>query len=145
MNQSSRLASSAHLAGCLLLAAVLAWAGALKVVDPAQFAGGIMNFRLVPWPVAAALALYVPWLELLVAGGLLMPRWRGGALLVATVLFAVFAAIWAVSWARGLDVACGCFGGEGRASSAWALARTLALTAVSGKLSLTTLSRERAG
>lgn len=115
----------------LVLAAVLAWAGALKVQDPAAFAGSIMNFRIVPWPAAAALAHYLPWLELLVACALFFPRrTRRGALLAATVVFAGFAVLWAVTWARGLDVACGCFGGEGRASASWALVRVTVLAAM---------------
>lgn len=109
----------------LALAALLAWAGVLKALDPAAFAEAIQGFRLTTVPVAAALALYLPWLELLLAAGLLAPRWRSGALLVTTVLFAAFTALWMVTWLRGIDVACGCFGGAGHTPAAWGFVRAL--------------------
>ncbi len=116
---------------CLALAALLGWSGAAKALDPAAFAEAILGFRLVPHPVAVALALYLPWLELFVAAALLVPRWRAGALWVAAVLLALFALLWAVTWLRGLDVSCGCFGGQGRSSAAWSLARAALLAAAS--------------
>ena len=39
-----------------LLAGVLLYAGAVKVVNPAKFAENIAAFDLVPWPVAIILA-----------------------------------------------------------------------------------------
>lgn len=118
----------------LVVAAVLGWAGTVKALDPSAFATSIMGFRIVPWPVAAGLALYLPWLELFVAAGVLVPRWRGGALVLATALFAAFAVIWAATWWRGIDVACGCFGGAGRTPAGWALARVTAVALLSGWL-----------
>ncbi len=102
----------------LALAVILAWAGLLKVLDPAAFAQNILNFRLVSIPVAAALALYLPWLELILAAALLIPRLRTGATLLAALLFTLFTALWIVTGLRGIDVACGCFGGTGTHTSA---------------------------
>lgn len=127
----------------LLIAGVLVWAGASKALDPAQFAESLNGFRLAPWPAVAALALYVPWLELASALSLWVPRWRVGALLVATVLFVVFTAVWAITWARGIDVSCGCFGGAGRTSASWALLRAAALACIAG-LALRTDLRQSA-
>ncbi len=118
----------------VLIAAVLAWAGMGKAFNPGAFAASIMGFRIVPWPVAVGLSLYLPWLELLIAAGVLIPRWRAGALLLATLLFMVFAVIWAVTWARGVDVACGCFGGDGRTPAGWALLRVAVMALISGWL-----------
>lgn len=97
----------------LALAVILAWAGLLKVLDPAAFAQNILNFRLVSTPLAAALALYIPWLELLIAAALLLPRLRTGATLLTALLFTLFAVLWIVTGLRGIDVTCGCFGGSG--------------------------------
>jgi len=117
-----------------LLAGVLVWAGVMKTLNPAAYAESIIGFRLVPWPVAVLVALYLPWLELVVAMGLLVPRWREGALWIATGLFTGFALLWAVTWARGIDASCGCFGGSGNGSAAWPLVRAILLAAVAGAL-----------
>jgi hypothetical protein len=120
--------------GCIALAAIWVWAGALKALDPAAFATNIMGFTLVPWPVAAGLALYLPSLELITAAALLIPRWRSAALLVSLTLFVVFTILWAITWARGIDVACGCFGGEGRTTAGTGFVRALALSAATAWL-----------
>ncbi len=95
------------------LATVLAWSGLAKVADPAALASAIQGFRLVDERVAWVLAHYVPWLELVLAAALLTKRWRAGALVLAGALFTVFAIAWLLAWGRGLNVSCGCFGGEG--------------------------------
>lgn len=119
-----------------LLAALFALAGALKLADPAAFAADIGNYRLLPVPFAAALALWLPWFELALAAALLMPRWRReGALLAAGLLLVFCAALGSVLW-RGIDLECGCFGRGNPASPAWALARNagmLGLAALAGR------------
>lgn len=115
-------------AGAWMLAIVFGWAGATKVTDPSAFANAIAGFRLVPWPVGVALALYLPWLELIVAITLLVSRWRQSGLLLAAVLSTVFVVVWAITWTRGLDVACGCFGGQGATNAVWALLRAILLS-----------------
>jgi putative oxidoreductase len=106
-----------------VLAGVFGWAGALKALDPAAFAESISGFRLVPWALGVAVAHYVPWLEMIVAVAVVTKRWRRAGLVIAGLLLSVFMVIWAITWARGLDVACGCFGGSGSTSAAWALLR----------------------
>lgn len=115
---------------CWLLAGVLMWAGAVKALDPAALAESITGFNIVPWSVAVAGAFYLPWLELVVGVGLLVPRWRTGSAWVAALLFTGFTLLWVVTWARGINVACGCFGSGGETSVAWGLARTTGLAVV---------------
>ncbi len=113
----------------LLLAAVLGYAGAAKLGDPAAFATSIEHFRLVPPVGAALLAVYLPWLELVLAGGLLLERGKRPAALLSGLLFAAFTLVLASAWARGLDVECGCFGRDTTTSVYVALARNLVLIA----------------
>lgn len=101
----------------LVLGGVFIYAGVGKVLDPAAFAGDIANYRLLPHPAAAALAAYLPWLEILAGLAVFRPRLRPGALFVLGGLSLVFAAAIASALARGLDISCGCFG-HGRASGA---------------------------
>ncbi len=123
-----------HLVACWLLAGLLAWAGAAKAINPTSFAESIMGFHLVSWPVAVGMAYYLPWLELTTAAGLVVGRWRVGALIVATGLFTGFAVLWTITWVRGVDVTCGCFGGSGHDPVSWSFARAIALAGLTGWL-----------
>lgn len=113
------------------LAAVLAFAATAKLRDPAAFATDIENFQLLPAGPSALLAVYLPWLELLLAAGLLLPRWKSAAALLATLLFAVFTAALVLAWARGLDIRCGCFGRDHTWPAHGAVARNIVLAAAS--------------
>ena len=110
-----------------VLAGVWVWAGGAKALDPVAFAESVAGFHIVPWPVAVVLAYYLPWLELVVGLGLLVQRWRAESAWVATGLCTVFAILWAVTWWRGINVACGCFGGSGEGSALWGLARAVGM------------------
>ena len=112
-----------HGLGCLILSGVLGWSGVVKALDPEAFAVAVGNFQLVGGVTARAVAYYLPWMEIALAVGLCLPRWRTAALGLAAGLLTAFAILWAVTWARGLNVECGCFGGTGTTSAAWAFTR----------------------
>ncbi|HSI10155.1 MAG: MauE/DoxX family redox-associated membrane protein [Rariglobus sp.] len=113
----------------IALAAILGYAGTAKLRDPAAFATDIENFQLLPPGPSALLAVYLPWLELLLAAGLLLPRWRAAAGLLTSLLFAVFTLAVGLAWARGLDITCGCFGHGTPTALPWAFLRNLTLLA----------------
>src|SRR4029453_8159338 len=46
------------------VAGIFIYAGAIKALDPVQFASDIDNYKTLPWPVSVALAFYLPWLEI---------------------------------------------------------------------------------
>ena len=94
----------------IALAAVFIFAGAVKAADPDAFAEEIMRYQLVPWPVAVVLALWLPFLEIAVGAGMLIPAFRDGALTVATALLVTFTGALLSAWLRGLNIDCGCFG-----------------------------------
>lgn len=101
---------------CLVFGAVFIYAGALKAANPIAFLDDVRSFQILPDPFAAWLALGLPWLEifagLAVATGLL----RSGGLLCLNGLLVVFLAAILISWWRGLDLTCGCFGSSGQLS-----------------------------
>lgn len=105
------------------LAAILAYAGAVKIADPGALAAGIANYRLLPAVAPGVLALVLPWWELGAALALVWPAWRRAGGLIALGLAAVFTLAVGSAWARGLDIACGCFG-SGSGTVGW---RTLGL------------------
>ena len=96
-----------------LLGALFLWAGIAKGLDPAGFLEVISGYRLLPHPAAAALAFYLPFLEILCAAALLTGKWTEGASRLLLALMALFIGALLSAWARGLDVRCGCFGLSG--------------------------------
>ena len=110
------------------LAALFLFSGVSKAWDPAAFAGDIANYRLTPWTLTIAAALYLPWLEIFAALGLFFRRTQTGALLITSALLVMFCGALASAWWRDLNIHCGCFGGGGPGVQA-ALLRNLLLLA----------------
>ena len=102
----------------LALAALFLYAAVHKIPDPGAFADDIDNFRLLPWWALNAVAIVLPWIELLGAlllgAGLWVPEmaWLLGALSAVYEVAGLSAVV------RGIDIECGCFG-AGYQGSAW--------------------------
>jgi putative oxidoreductase len=107
----------------------------LSSADPGEFANGIDNYKLLPWPVSVALAFYLPWLEIFCALGLVFRLLYRGALSILTALILVFTLATIAAKVRGLDITCGCFG---HASQNWSFPAHLAtnLAILAGLLAL---------
>ena len=110
-----------------IVAAIFIYAGVLKMLDPAQFAHDINNYRILPWTLSVALAFYLPWLEILCGLGLIFRFLYRGALSILTVLIVVFTLATIAAKVRGLDITCGCFG---HASQHWNFSAHLGLDLV---------------
>ena len=93
-----------------VLAGIFIYAGALKAIDPVQFASDIDNFKILPWPVSVALGVYLPWLEIFCALALVFRFLYRGALSILMVLIVTFTLATIAAKIRGLDITCGCFG-----------------------------------
>ena len=106
-----------------VLAGIFIYAGALKAIDPVQFASDIDNYKLLPWPVSVAVAFYLPWLEIFCALGLIFRFLYRGALSILIASIVVFTLATIAAKARGLDITCGCFG---HASQHWSFPSHLA-------------------
>ena len=92
------------------VAGIFIYAGALKAIDPVQFANDIDNYKILPWPVSVALAFYLPWLEIFCALGLVFRFLYRGALSILSASIVVFTLATIAAKVRGLDITCGCFG-----------------------------------
>ena len=115
----------------LLLGAFFIYAGGEKLLDPAAFQMNIVGFQIVSLPIAGALALYLPWLEILAGVGLIFRKPGSSVLLI--LLVAIFTFSIASAWARGLNIDCGCFGSsESTTNYPLALLRNTALLAALG-------------
>ncbi|HEX3818473.1 MAG TPA: MauE/DoxX family redox-associated membrane protein [Chthoniobacterales bacterium] len=96
-----------------LIGAVFLYAGVTKTLDPLEFARAISHYQIIPWSLGVRFAFYLPWLEILCGLGLIFHRLFFGALAITTALMLLFvgATLWAR--ARGINIACGCFGTAG--------------------------------
>jgi putative oxidoreductase len=94
------------------LGALLLYAAATKIPDVAAFAESVANYRLLPPALVPGVAAAVIGVELVAGALLVVGRYTRAAALVASVLLAVFTAGLAQALLRGIDLRCGCFGGE---------------------------------
>lgn len=120
------------LLGRLLLAAVFIMAALPKLQDPVAFAVSIEGYRVIHGEAAMWTAIALPWLELVVGLGLLVPWLQRASALSLAALLLLFIGLHASAWARGLDIECGCFGESANALAYhWLILRNLALLLIS--------------
>lgn len=93
-----------------VLAAFFVVAGIAKVADPPGFAHEIHNFQLVPGVAVNAMALVLPWLEIVVGSALFFGIATRSAARILAVLLLVFIVALSINLARRRPVDCGCFG-----------------------------------
>lgn len=117
-----------------------------KISDPPSFAHMIYNYRLVPGFAVNALALVMPWVELLCGLALIVGVWpREAATLTGLLLFVFIVAI-GINLARGHAVDCGCFDVHSAGKSPeellsemrWVLVRDAAILLMVGQILLAT-------
>lgn len=77
-----------------------------------RFTYDIANYKLVSAPWDAVAAYTVPWLELIAGVCLMLGILRRGALLTIAGLVVVFCISVGWAWSKGLDISCGCHGGD---------------------------------
>jgi uncharacterized membrane protein YphA (DoxX/SURF4 family) len=92
------------------LAAVFLYSGYVKLQAPLEFAAAVMGYQLLPATLVYPVAEYFPWLEIAL-GALLLSglriRLAGGA---SAALIAFFIVLLTVTYSRGIEADCGCFG-----------------------------------
>jgi uncharacterized membrane protein YphA (DoxX/SURF4 family) len=100
----------------LVLGGLFVYAGAVKALDPLDFAQSIRNYQLTGQSLSFVAAVILPWVEILSGLALLSGVGKRGAALVITGLLALFIVLTLITMLRGLDVDCGCFGAISRRS-----------------------------
>ncbi|MBA4358657.1 MAG: hypothetical protein C0405_13130 [Desulfovibrio sp.] len=93
----------------LLLAGVLLFASADKILHPQDFALLVKGYHILPDALINPVAIWLPWLELGLGLCLVSGFWCEGAAVLTAGLFGVFWLLLIVSYFRGIDVNCGCF------------------------------------
>lgn len=91
------------------LGVVFIYASLDKIQHPAAFAKIIDNYRILPLATVNLLAIFLPWLEIMIGAGLILGIARfGSSFLLNGILLVFIVAIMSVL-IRGLDISCGCF------------------------------------
>jgi putative oxidoreductase len=85
------------------------WASVDKILNPAEFAGIIMNYDILPPDTVNLAAVVLPWFELICGLLLVLGRLVPGATLSIVILLFTFMLATGFSLYRGLDINCGCF------------------------------------
>ncbi len=93
-----------------LLGAVFLFAGFSKAGNPLLFSRDIAGYRLLPESIVNLMAVYLPYLEILIGITLLTRIFYSGGLILAGALLTIFVGAIASALIRGLDISCGCLG-----------------------------------
>ena len=118
----------AGLVARLVVGGVWIYAGASKLVDPAQSVAAVRAYQLLPGNLAQPVGQLLPVLEVVVGAMLVLGLLTRGAAVLSAILFVAFIIGISSVWARGLNIDCGCFGGGGYDPNAadkypWEIAR----------------------
>lgn len=94
----------------LALAGVFTYSGYIKVQNPLQFAVAISAYKLVPESLVFPMAQYLPWVEVALGLAILI-GWKIRVFASAAAgLLLVFMVVLTVTYMRGIEASCGCFG-----------------------------------
>ncbi len=125
-----RMLTATTLALKLVLGGVFFVAGVIKLDDPRLFADEIVNYHLFEWS-APYLAATLPMTEVLVGLVLILGRrrssWLHAAAVIAGGLMIVFLIATIHVLGRGININCGCFGGDSGPVGVATIVRDVAL------------------
>jgi putative oxidoreductase len=110
------------------LGALFLWAAVTKLPDMTGFAQDVANYRIVPALLVPYVAAAVVGVELLAGLALISGVMARPAAAVVAGLLVAFIAVLAQALLRGIDLRCGCFGGDEPASW-WTVARDAVMLA----------------
>lgn len=97
--------------GRILVAGVFIVAALGKLSDLPRFAAEIRDYEIAPIELSNAMAIVVPWFELVLAASMLSGFWRREGRALLALLLVAFTIAKISAEVRGLEIACGCFGG----------------------------------
>ena len=126
----------------LIAAGLLLVSAYTHVFNGYQLFASVLDYRLLPAPLALLVAAILPSAQLTVGVSILfVSAYRRAALLLSALLFSTFLGAQLSAYFRGLDISCGCFGNDGTqigwrsiAFPGAGLAGNVALTVVTAKV-----------
>lgn len=118
----------------LVLAAIFLLASVPKIIAPHEFAVAVFRYQLLPDAAVNLMAIFLPWLELVAAIAILIPRTSTAATAILFGLLAVFTAAISIDLVRGINISCGCFTLDANAGPIgwWEVVRDIGFLALAG-------------
>jgi len=94
----------------IIIAIIFVFAGMNKIANPEHFAQSIENYKIAPFFMINFIAVFLPWLEVIIGILLLWNKNIQENLLVINILLWIFTLLVLSALLRGLNIDCGCFG-----------------------------------
>ena len=118
----------------IILAAVFLLASVPKIIAPHEFAIAVFRYQLLPDAAINLMAIFLPWIELVAAIAILIPRTSAASAAILFGLLAVFTAAISIDLVRGINISCGCFtlGADAGPIGWWEVVRDVAFLALAG-------------
>ena len=91
-----------------LLGLIFVYASYDKILDPGKFARDISNYHVVPFGLENAIAIILPWLELIIGLGIIIGVCINASVFISGGLLIVFIILIAQAILRGFNIDCGC-------------------------------------
>ena len=98
----------------VILGIIWIWASINKIQDPAAFARAIDNYHFIPFGLENAIAIFLPWLELIIGIFLISGILVNGASFISSSLLFLFIILITQAILRGFNIDCGCGLKEGQ-------------------------------
>lgn len=110
----------------IILGLVLIYSGLSKSLSPWEFARAIRAYQIVGAEMSVAVAVVLPWAEIVAGACLVMCVLLPGATLISAMLFLLFCCAIGSALARDLSITCGCFASTNSSTiSLWTLLRAV--------------------
>ena len=92
----------------MILGIIWVLASINKIQDPATFARAIDNYHVIPLGMENTIAIFLPWLELVIGLFLISGIMINGASFISSSLLFLFIILIAQAILRGFNIDCGC-------------------------------------
>ncbi|MBF0375989.1 MAG: DoxX family membrane protein [Desulfamplus sp.] len=93
----------------ILMGIIFIYASYDKILNPQAFAKAVYNYQIMPDFTINIVALWLPYLELIIGLCFITGIWLHGAAVISTFLMAIFISLMLFNLSRGLNINCGCF------------------------------------
>jgi uncharacterized membrane protein YphA (DoxX/SURF4 family) len=102
-----------------------------KITHPVAFAGMVENYQVIGKSLSLWVAVWLPATEILLGFMLILGLWTEAGLLLNAALMSGFLLLVSQAYLRGLDIECGCYGGEGSTIGPFKILQNLFLAGLS--------------
>jgi putative oxidoreductase len=99
-----------HWACRLFLGGIFIYAGYTKIENPLQFAAAVEAYKLISPDMVIWVVKVLPWLEIVIGGALLLGIMVRYTAAFAGAFLVFFIGVMLVTYLRGIEADCGCFG-----------------------------------